>query len=218
LRDVYSYDGRRKLLEARRTTKEFNDDRNKYNEVKDKFLELVNVWVGKEHQLEKSYLDRLDGGIKKMEKRAHQCIKDSIEPTLYGHGLGLVKYERIDENFKRSAGSSGAGNQSKVLVLVVKSTARAEEFLRISQERLHTLLNEESQGYVSVVRKVAEDARGKRFNELKIEIAKLDPKLQPGLREEITQDLENQSINIRQVAFNRIKEEVNCSAIDEDLY
>jgi hypothetical protein len=152
-----------------------------------------------------------------MKKRAHQCIKDSIRDTLDEHRLGLVKYEQIEGNFRRDPGPGGAAKQTKVLVLVVKSTDRAEEFLRISQQCLHNLLSEESQSYVSVVRKVAEDARGKRFNELKIEIAKLDPRIQPELRKQITQDLENQSIDIRQVAFNHIKEKVNYSAIDEDL-
>jgi hypothetical protein len=181
--------------------------------ARSKFFELIDSWAVRELQQEKSYLDRLDRGIKSMKTRAHQCIQDSIKKTLDEWNLGTVKHEEVDEDFGRGPESARAREKGGVMVLVVKSTSHAEEFLRISQRWLHTLLNKESQDYVSVVRKMAEDARGKRFNELKVEIAKLDPRIQPELREEIIEDLENQSSDIRQVAFNHIKGKVGCGAI-----
>lgn len=55
---------------------------------------------------------------------------------------------------------------------------------------------------------MAEEARETRFKELKDKFARLDPLVQASLRETIIEDLESQSVDVRQVVFNHIKNEV----------
>ena len=67
----------------------------------------------------------------------------------------------------------------------MKTTAHAEEFLRLSQRELHSALNTLKLEYVTTIRKLAERAKDKRFKALRDAITLLDPRLQPKLREEI---------------------------------
>ena len=67
----------------------------------------------------------------------------------------------------------------------MKTVAHAEEFLRLSQRELHSGLNTVKLEYVTVIRKVAEAAKDKRFKALRDAIKHLDPLLQPQLRGEI---------------------------------
>jgi len=67
----------------------------------------------------------------------------------------------------------------------VKTVAHAEEFLRLSQRELHSALNTVKSEYVTVIRKLAETAKDKRFKALRDAIKLLDPRLQPKLRETI---------------------------------
>jgi hypothetical protein len=107
--------------------------------------------------------------------------------------------------------------------LTVKTVAHAEEFLRLSQRELHSSLNTLKLEYVTAIRRLAEAAKEKRFKGLQDVIRHLDPRLLPSLCEEIVGlwilglcevkgcthhfflgDLESQSIDIRQVAFQQI--------------
>ena len=67
----------------------------------------------------------------------------------------------------------------------MKTVAHAEEFLRLSQRELHSALNTIKLEYVTTIRKLAEIAKDKRFKTLRDAIKRLDPRLQPKLREEI---------------------------------
>ena len=67
----------------------------------------------------------------------------------------------------------------------MKTVAHAEEFLQLSQRELHSGLNTVKLEYVTVIRKVAEAAKDKRFEALRGAIKHLDLPLQPQLREEI---------------------------------
>ena len=67
----------------------------------------------------------------------------------------------------------------------MKTVAHAEEFLRLSQQELHSTLNTVKLEYVKTVRNLAEAAKDKRFKTLRDAIKRLDPPLQPKLREAI---------------------------------
>ena len=67
----------------------------------------------------------------------------------------------------------------------MKTVRQAEEFLQLSQRELHSNLNELKLEYVTTIRKLAEEAKEKRFKALLDAIKDLDPRLQPELREEI---------------------------------
>ena len=67
----------------------------------------------------------------------------------------------------------------------MKTVARAEEFLRLSQRELHADLNTLKLQYVTTIRKLAEAAKDKRFKALQDAIKHPGPKLQPELLEEI---------------------------------
>ena len=67
----------------------------------------------------------------------------------------------------------------------MKTIAHAEEFLRLSQQELHSALNTLKLEYVATIRKLAERAKDKLFKALQDAIKRLDPQLQPKLCEEI---------------------------------
>ena len=67
----------------------------------------------------------------------------------------------------------------------MKTVTHAEEFLRSSQRELHSTLNTVKLEYVTTIRKLAEAAKDKRFKALRDAIKRLDPQLQPKLREAI---------------------------------
>ena len=70
------------------------------------------------------------------------------------------------------------------LVLTVKIVADLEEFLRVSQQELHSSLSTAKTEYVTAIRKLAEAAKDKRFKALGVAIRQLDPHLQPQLPRE----------------------------------
>lgn len=162
-----------------------------------------------------SYRSKLSKGIGGLAKKADGFISESIKRTLDEWCLGSIKQESTtgDSIIGKGPETARAKQRSGVTVLIVKSPAHAEEFLRLSQRGLQMLLNREKQDFVIAVRKMAEDARSKRFQALKEEIAHLDFTLHPELREEIIEDLDDQSVNIRQVAFHQIKNRVRDSNI-----
>ena len=67
----------------------------------------------------------------------------------------------------------------------MQTVAHAEEFLRLSQQELHSALNTVKLEYVMTIRELAEAAKDKRFEALRDAIKLQDPQLQPKLREEI---------------------------------
>jgi hypothetical protein len=150
-------------------------------------------------------------GIAALTKRTDAHVTEAIEKTLRSWSLGSgpsVEEDSVDEGIGRGPESAKAKDKGGVKVLVVKSVAHAEEFLRLSQRELQASLNREKQDFVTAIRRMAEEARGKRFQELKDEFTRLDPLVQAELREEIIEDLNNQSVDVRQVVFNHIKNEV----------
>ena len=68
-------------------------------------------------------------------------------------------------------------------MLTMKTVAHAEEFLRLSQRELYSSLNTVKLEYMTTIRKWAETAKDKRFKALLDAIQRLDPRLQPKLRE-----------------------------------
>jgi hypothetical protein len=70
-----------------------------------------------------------------------------------------------------------------VKVLVVNTIAHAEEFLRLSQRELHSRLNSLQLEYVAAIRRLAEAAKEKQFRALRDAIKRLDPHLQPELKD-----------------------------------
>ena len=67
----------------------------------------------------------------------------------------------------------------------MKTVARAEQFLQSSQQELHSSLDTVKSGYVTTIRNLAETAKDQRFKALLDAIKRLDPQLQPKLREAI---------------------------------
>jgi hypothetical protein len=157
-----------------------------------------------------AYEERMKRGMAALKKRTDAHITDAIEKTLksWSLGSGPSVEDSVDDGIGRGPESAKAKDKGGVKVLVVKSVAHAEEFLRLSQRELRASLNREKQDFVTAIRRMAEEARGKRFQELKDEFARLDPLVQAELREEIIEDLNNQSVDVRQVVFNHIKNEV----------
>jgi hypothetical protein len=158
-------------------------------------------------------------GIAALKKRTDAHVIDAIEKTLGSWSLGSgpsVEEGSPDGAIGRGPKSAKAKGKAGVKVLVVKSVAHAEEFLRLSQRELQASLNREKQDFVTAIRRMAEEARGKRFQELKDEFSRLDPLVQAELREEIIEDLNNQSVDVRQVVFNHIRNEV-CSELASSL-
>ena len=112
----------------------------------------------------------------------------------------------------------------------MKTIAHAEEFLRLSQRELHSALNTVKLEYITTIRRLAEAAKDERFKALRDAIKHLDPRLQPTLREEIVGtyiygtgevkelysfslgDLEPQSIDIRTIAFQQIRNVIRTTA------
>ena len=70
-------------------------------------------------------------------------------------------------------------------MLTVKTAGDAEEFLRLSQQELHSNLNSLKSEYVITIRTLAERAKGRRFNTLRDAIKHVDSRLQSELQEEI---------------------------------
>jgi hypothetical protein len=172
-------------------------------------VKILDSWVSKEEQQKQSYLSRLKKVFAMIETRANEHIGTAIKQTIDTWSLGVLEQGKTDEPVNgQSLDPTSTHENSNNNVLVVKSSVHAEQFLRLSQEQLHTLLHRESRQYVNAVRKTATNARTMRFNELKEEIAKLGSRFQPELREEIITDLENLSSSIRQVAYSHIRESV----------
>jgi len=164
-----------------------------------------------------AYEERMKKGILALTKRTETHIKDAIEKTLKSWSLGSIEDDAVDGVIGRGPEPAKAMDKRSVKVLVVKSIAHAEEFLRLSQRELQTSLNREKQDFVTAIRRMAEEARGKRFQELKDEFARLDPLIQAELREEIIEDLNNQSVDVRQVVFNHIKNEARVETRDSNV-
>ncbi|CCA76328.1 hypothetical protein PIIN_11894 [Serendipita indica DSM 11827] len=200
----------RKLLEARRTKRDFDAAKKEFEDARAKFYALINTWSLSKTTQEQIYKDKLDRGIKALSQKAESFIPLAIKKTLNDWSLGSVKQE-TDIESSRAPEKARATEQHGTTVLTVKSVAHAEEFLRHSQAELTKSLNELRRDFVISVRKMAEEARAKRFQDLKDKIKDLDPKMQPELREEIIEDLSNQSVNIRQVAFNQIKNKIKTT-------
>ena len=201
----------RKLLEARRSKDEFDEAKREYDAARAKFFQLIDSWNVAEHQQRTNYHNRMKKGLAALKTRTNKHITDAIEKTLRDWSIGstpTIKEEFTDGVIGRGPDFATAQERGGITVLVVKCVSHAEEFLRLSQKELQTSLNREKQDFVTAIRKMAEEARAKRFQELKDEFARLDPKIQPELREEIIEDLNNQSVDIRQVVFNHIKNEV----------
>ncbi|KAG8824093.1 hypothetical protein FRC19_002548 [Serendipita sp. 401] len=197
----------RKLLEARRSKREFDDAKREYEQARTKFVALIDSWNSTKFQLEQKYEHGLALGIKKLTEKAEGYISEAIKKTLSEWSLGTIKQEESD-TIGKGPNSAAVKQKKGTTVLIVRSIAHAEEFLRLSQWELQTLLNREKQNFVTAVRKIAEEARAERFRQLKNEIARLDPRIQPVLREEIIEDLSNQSADIRRVVFNQIKNKI----------
>jgi len=159
-----------------------------------------------------TFRNRLNKGLSALTKRTEEYITQCIKSTLNDWSLGSIK-ESNEDIIPKGPDSARAKEKGGVTVLVVKNPAHAEEFLRLSQRQLHVSLNREKQDFVTAVRKMAEEARGKRFQALKDEIARLDPNIQPELREEIIEDLNNSSVDVRQVAFHQIKNRVRVISL-----
>lgn len=110
----------------------------------------------------------------------------------------------------------------------MKSITHAEEFLRRSQQELHSSLNSLKLEYVAAVRRFAEAARVKRFTALREAIKDLEPQLESELWSEIdgmhlnteaynflispSGDLEAQSTDIRRVAFQHIRSVIKVTS------
>jgi uncharacterized membrane-anchored protein YjiN (DUF445 family) len=198
-------------LEARRSKDEFDAAKREYDAARAKFFQLIDSWSVAEHQQRTKYHNRMGKGMQALKNRTDKHITDAIEKTLKDWSLGSrpsVREEFADDIIGRGPDSARARERGGVTVLVVKSVAHAEEFLRLSQRELQTSLNREKQDFVTAIRRMAEEARGQRFQELKDEFTRLDPGIQPDLREEIIEDLNNQSVDVRQVVFNHIRNEV----------
>lgn len=195
-------------MEARRSRVEYDEAKRGYEKARSQFFQLVDEWNVKEHIQVADYRSRLTKGGENMAQKTKKFIKDAIHKTLNEWNLGELQKEDPDI-IGRGPDSAEARNSGGVTLLVVKSVAHAEEFLRLSQRELQTSLNMIKQDFVTAVRTLAEGARAKRFQELKDAIARLDPNMQPDLRVEILEDLDSQSVDIRQVAFNHIKNRVS---------
>jgi len=63
-------------------------------------------------------------------------------------------------------------------LLIVKTVAHAEEFLRLSQ---HSLLNTLKLEYAAIIQTLAETARNKRWDAIKHLDSQLQPKLRAGI-------------------------------------
>lgn len=203
-------------MEARRSKDEFDAAKREYDAARAKFFQLIDSWNVAEHQQRTNYHNRMNKGMQALKNRTDEHITDAIKKTLKDWSLGSrpsIKEEFTDDVIGRGPGSAKAKERGGVTVLIVKSVAHAEEFLRLSQRELQTSLNREKQDFVTAIRKMAEEARGKRFQELKDEFARLDPSIQPDLREEIIEDLNSQSVDVRQVVFNHIKNEVDTELL-----
>lgn len=151
-------------------------------------------------------------GLAALKTRTDKHINEAIANTLRHWTDGsapTIKEQHTEDVIGQGPAASRAREKGSITVLVVKSVPHAEEFLRLSQRELQGSLNREKQDFVTAVRKMAEEARARRFQELKDEFTRLDPEIQPELREEIIEDLNNQSVDIRQVVFNHIKNEVS---------
>ncbi|KIM23876.1 hypothetical protein M408DRAFT_332078, partial [Serendipita vermifera MAFF 305830] len=199
----------RKLLEARRSKNEFDEAKREYDAARAKFFQLIDSWNVAEHQQKTNYHNRMKKGLTALKNRTDKHIADAISQTLRNWTLGSAP--SIEEHTPDQRAGHARDEGRNVSVLVVKSVHHAEEFLRLSQKELQGSLNREKQDFVTAVRKMAEEARAKRFQELKDEFARLDPQIQPELREEIIEDLNNQSVDIRQVIFNHIKNEIKTT-------
>ena len=198
---------RRKLLEARRSRNEFEEAKKEYEEARAKFLQLIEAWDVNELAQMTSFRTRLNKGVVALKKRTDEYITSCIKSTLNDWSLGSIK-ESTDNIIPKGPESARAKEKGGVTVLVVKNPAHAEEFLRLSQRQLQVSLNREKQDFVTAVRKMAEEARGRRFQALRDELARLGPNIQPVLREEIIEDLDDSSVDVRQVAFHQIKNRV----------
>jgi hypothetical protein len=117
-------------------------------------------------------------------------------------------------------------------VLTVPSKAHAEEFLRLSQGELHVQLDALKTEYVAAVRRLGEEARSFRINTLRDALQR-DTALQAELRDDIigeslplcsissgadshlrfviVVELESQSIDIRELAYQEIKKAIRKS-------
>lgn len=198
-------------MEARRTRVEYDKAKREYEKARSKFFQLIDEWNVKEHTQVAEYRSKLMKGGDNMAKMTDKFISDAIRKTLSDWPLGEIQ-QQDPETIGRGPNPVRAHNTGVAMVLVVKSVGDAEEFLRLSQRELQVSLNMVKQDFVTAVRTLAEEARAKRFRELRDAINRLDPNIQPELREEILEDLDSQSVDIRQVAFNHIKNRVSTLA------
>ncbi|CCA76063.1 hypothetical protein PIIN_10063 [Serendipita indica DSM 11827] len=198
---------KRKLLEARRTKRDFDAAKKEFEDARANLYALINTWNLSKTTQEQIYKDKLDRVIKALSQKAESFIPLAIENTLNDWSLGSVKQEK-DVESSRAPETTKATMQHSTTVLILESAAHAEEFLCLSQTELTKSLNELRRDFVISVRKMAEEARAKHFQDLKDKIKYLDPKMQPEFRKEIIEDLNDQSVNIRQVAFKQIRNKI----------
>ncbi|KIM23880.1 hypothetical protein M408DRAFT_332082 [Serendipita vermifera MAFF 305830] len=204
----------RELLEARRSKAEFNQAKKEYQAARLEFFGIIESWDVAEYLQVDAYESRMFKGIGALRKRIEMHIKDAISKTLTSWSLRADPSIEQDDSggiLGRESEYAEAKEEDGVTVLVVKSVAHAEEFLRLSQRELQTSLNHEKQEFVAAIRRMAEEARATRFQELKDKFTRIDPLIQAGLREEIIEDLDSQSVDVRQVVFNHIRNEIKTT-------
>lgn len=97
-------------------------------------------------------------GTTALKKRVDKHIKDAIKKTLDSWSLGSspsIEQETDEGVIGRGPESAQAKEEGGITVLVVRSVAHAEEFLRLSQRELQTSLNHEKQEFVTAIRRYA---------------------------------------------------------------
>jgi len=98
-------------------------------------------------------------------------------------------------------------------VLTVASRAAAENFFRVSQEKLTQSLTALRLQFVSTIRKLADLARQERFESLRKAITSLKPDLQPDLQNEILIDLNANAVHVQNLAFRKARKHVKTEHI-----
>jgi hypothetical protein len=191
---------RRVLLELRRSRDELEAAREEFHHARAEFTKTLDVWGLEEKRRDMEYDKKLGQTIGRLQAIGSQCVQKALKETSKTMFEMVWLLSPFDQNSQNVQFALNCGDDN-LPGPFCGSRQQAEEFLRVSQQKLTSLLLDLKHRFVSTVRELADRANKDRVERLKEAIRAFKNDMESELRSEILVDLESLPVNVRALAF-----------------